>query len=266
MKLYHVDAFTTELFKGNPAGVCILPPEDIPDERKQLIAAELKHAETAFILIGDESISLRWFTPEKEVDLCGHATLSAAHILWEQRYVPDFEPIRFNTRSGVLIATLVDGMIELDFPRLTLEKCDPDHRLSEIFGTDPVYAGTDGNLLFLEIDDPGLLRTMDPDIAALAKFDPGEFLVTCRSDDARYDFISRFFAPAVGIPEDPVTGSAHCYLAPYWSEKLEKTCMTGFQASSRTGVVECELSGKDRVTLRGNAITFFATDIDDHLK
>jgi predicted PhzF superfamily epimerase YddE/YHI9 len=180
--------------------------------------------------------------------------------------VPAFEPIRFNTRSGVLIATLVDGMIELDFPRLTLEKCDPDHRLSEIFGTDPVYAGTDGNLLFLEIDDPGLLRTMDPDIAALAKFDPGEFLVTCRSDDARYDFISRFFAPAVGIPEDPVTGSAHCYLAPYWSEKLEKTCMTGFQASSRTGVVECELSGKDRVTLRGNAITFFATDIDDHLK
>lgn len=266
MKLYHVDAFTSELFKGNPAGVCILPAGDIPDEQKQLIAAELKHAETAFVLIGDDAISLRWFTPGTEVDLCGHATLSAAHILWEQGYVPAFEPIRFNTRSGQLIATQVDGMIELDFPRLFVEKCDPDHRLSEIFGIDLVFTGTDDKLIFLEIDDPELLRTMDPDIAALAQIDPGEFLVTCRSDDPRYDFMSRFFAPAVGIPEDPVTGSAHCYLAPYWSKKLGKTHMTGFQASSRTGVVECELTGRDRVTLRGNAITFFGTDIDDQTK
>lgn len=261
MKLYHVDAFTSELFKGNPAGVCILPPEDIPDEQKQLIAAELKHAETAFVLIGEDAISLRWFTPEKEVDLCGHATLSAAHILWEQNFVPAFEPIRFNTRSGILFATQAEGKIELDFPSLSVNKCEPDHRLKDIFGIDPVYSGMNETLIFLEIGDPDLLRTMAPDITALSKISPGEFLVTCRSDDPRYDFISRFFAPAVGIPEDPVTGSAHCYLAPYWSKKLGKTRMMGFQASSRTGIVECELNGKGRVMLRGTAITFFAADI-----
>ena len=256
MKLYHVDAFTKELFKGNPAGVCILRDIDIPDTLKQRIAAELKHSETAFVLLKDDKMTLRWFTPKEEVDLCGHATLSAAHILWEQGYVPKFEPLRFDTLSGLLTATLNENKIELDFPRRRVEKCENNLTLNKALGIKPLFTGKDEHLYMIEIADAAVLRALEPDMEALNKIAPGEFLVTARSDDPAYDFMSRFFAPAVGIPEDPVTGSAHCYLAPYWSEKLGKTAMIGLQVSARTGIVECELSGNKRVLLRGEAITF----------
>lgn len=261
MKLYHVDAFTTQLFKGNPAGVCLLEHDDIPDRDKILIAAELKHSETAFVLMNDNRISLRWFTPEKEVDLCGHATLSAAHILWEKGYRSTTDILRFDTRSGELTARMVDGRIELDFPRLIVRKCEPDPRLNGVLGIAPVFTGRDDKLILIEIESAEELRKLQPNHEALAAIEPGEFLITCTSDDPRYDFLSRFFAPAVGIPEDPVTGSAHCYLAPYWAEKLGRSVLTGYQASPRGGVVDCEVSGTSRVKLRGHAVTFFETSI-----
>jgi PhzF family phenazine biosynthesis protein len=262
MKLYHVDAFTNRLFAGNPAGVCILD-KDIPDEQKLHIAAELKHSETAFVLLspGNGSISLRWFTPETEVPLCGHATLSAAHVLFEKKYVRPDEELRFITRSGILTAKKSGAQIELDFPQLSVRHCAVNPDLNAAFGITPLYTAKNKELYFIEIASAKELRKLQPDFIALKNIRPGEFIVTAASDDPRFDFLSRFFGPAVGIPEDPVTGSAHCYLAPYWSAKLGKKILTGFQASARGGAVECELAPKERVKIRGNAVTFFETDI-----
>ncbi len=261
MKLYHADAFTDTLFSGNPAAVCILPKEDIPDTDKARIAAELNLSETAFIQIKDDTVFLRWFTPAEEVDLCGHATLAAAHILWEKSCFSETKVLRFSTRSGPLTATKSGNKIELDFPRLSVKKCTSDPKLNKAFGISPLYTGRDNTLYMIEIRDAEQLRSLQPDLVYLKDIEPGEFLITCRSDDPQYDFMSRYFAPGIGIPEDPVTGSAHCYLAPYWSAKLGKNTLTGFQASKRGGVVECELADKDRVKLRGKAVTFFETEI-----
>lgn len=262
MRIYHVDAFTDKLFAGNPAGVCILE-KDIPDEQKLHIAAELKHSETAFILLPPQNgkISLRWFTPETEVPLCGHATLSAAHILFEKKYVRQDETIRFITKSGILTAKRSGVQIELDFPQLSVCPCAANPDLNSAMGMSPLYTAKNEELYFIEIASAKELRALLPNLNELQKIHPGEFIVTAASDDPRFDFLSRFFGPAVGIPEDPVTGSAHCYLAPYWSAKLGKNTLTGFQASARGGVVECELAGNKRVKLRGRAVTFFETTI-----
>lgn len=262
MKLYHVDAFTDRLFTGNPAGVCILD-KNIPDEQKLQIAAELKHSETAFVLLPTDNgkIPLRWFTPETEVPLCGHATLSAAHILFEKKYVPHDEEIRFITKSGILTAKKHGAQVELDFPQIPVVPCEENPALNAALGVDPLFTAKNEELYFVEIASAKQLRTLQPDFAALRKIIPGEFIVTAASDDTRFDFLTRFFGPAVGIPEDPVTGSAHCCLAPYWSAKLGKNQMTGYQASARGGAVECELLQEKRVKLRGNAVTFFETYI-----
>jgi len=262
MKLYHVNAFTGNQFKGNPAGVCILE-KDISDIQKLQIAAELNYSETAFVLLPAENgnISLRWFTPETEVPLCGHATLSAAHILFENKYVPLDEEIRFMTKSGILTAKKSGAQVELDFPQLSVKTCAVNPDLNAALGIAPLYTAKNEELYFIETSSAKELRELRPDFIALQKIQPGEFIVTATSDDARFDFLSRFFGPAVGIPEDPVTGSAHCYLAPYWSAKLGKNKMTGYQASARGGVVECELADCKRVKLRGNAVTFFEADI-----
>ncbi|MDZ7796823.1 MAG: PhzF family phenazine biosynthesis protein [Candidatus Marinimicrobia bacterium] len=261
MKLYHADAFTDTLFGGNPAAVCLLPEEDIRDTDKARIAAEMNLSETAFVLIKDGSVSLRWFTPEEEVDLCGHATLAAAHILWERSCFAETEVLRFSSRSGMLTAKKIGDKIELDFPRLSVQKSKSAPKLKKAFGFAPLYTGRNSTLYMIEIGDAGELRSLQPDLMALKNIEPGEFLITCRSDDPQYDFMSRYFAPGIGIPEDPVTGSAHCYLAPYWSAKLGKKTLAGFQASPRGGVVECELAGEGRVKLRGKAVTFFETEI-----
>ena len=261
LRLFHIDAFTDILFKGNPAGVCLLDHQDIPDELKLNIAAELKHSETAFVLFQKDEIGIRWFTPTTEVDLCGHATLSAAHVLFEQKLVSPDDTIRFRSRSGELRAKRVGDTIELDFPLAKLRACDAMPNLNKALGVDPLFTGCSDELYFVEIPDPEKLRTLHPDMNALAAISPGEFIVTAPSNDPRFDFISRFFGPAVGIPEDPVTGSAHCYLAPYWSKKLNKTCLTGYQASERGGTVICELSRPGRVKLRGKAVTVFSTDL-----
>lgn len=261
MNYYHIDAFTTELFKGNSAGVVICKEDDIADSIKQKLANELKHSETAFILIKDQKIKLRWFTPTTEVDLCGHATIAAAHALWHSGEINISENIYFETRSGNLSAKYINEKIELDFPQLYVDECDPNEKVNNALGIAPIYTGKNSKRYLLEIENADKLRKLEPDFELLKKADLGAFMVTCRSDLPVYDFLSRFFAPYVGINEDPVTGSAHCYLAPYWKQKLNKNKLIGFQESDRTGIVECELFEQDRIKLRGNAKTLFNTDL-----
>ncbi|MBN1982899.1 MAG: PhzF family phenazine biosynthesis protein [Chitinivibrionales bacterium] len=262
MKIYHVDAFTEELFKGNSAGVCILKDIDIADELKKKIARELQHSETAFVLMKDGTITLRWFTPEQEVSLCGHATLSAAHVLFESQIIKSSETIPFQTKSGTLYAAKRGEKIELDFPQLFVDECEENQLVNTALGIKPLYTGKNHERYLLEIDDPDQLRNMEPDFESLKKADRSDFMVTCRSDRPSYDFLSRFFAPGIGIPEDPVTGSAHCYLAPYWAQKLKKNRLTGFQESGRTGVVGCELVGIERVKLLGSAVIFYKAELN----
>ncbi|MDH3355310.1 MAG: PhzF family phenazine biosynthesis protein [Chromatiales bacterium] len=262
MKIYHIDAFTDALFKGNPAGVVVLNNVDISDVLKQSIARELKHSETAFVLINDSGVNLRWFTPETEVDLCGHATIASAHILWESGAVDTREEIDFQTRSGTLQAVYNRGKVELDFPQLFVDECEQNKTLNEAFGIEPVYTGRNLKRYLLQIESPDDLRELQPDFELLKQVDLGAFMITCKSDRTGYDFLSRFFAPAVGIPEDPVTGSAHCYLAPHWSKILNKETMVGFQESSRTGIVECELKEDNRLKISGEAKTVFEAEMN----
>ncbi len=262
MKVYHIDAFTDDLFKGNPAGVIILNNDDISDALKQSIARELKHSETAFVLIKEGHVNLRWFTPEREVDLCGHATIASAHILWESGVFDSQEKVDFQTRSGTLRAIHNRGKIELDFPQLFVDECEQNIILNEAFRIEPVYTGKNSKRYLLQIESPDELRKLQPDFELLKKADLGAFMITCRSDRPGYDFLSRFFAPCVGIHEDPVTGSAHCYLAPYWGRILNKKTMVGFQESSRTGIVECELQEKHRLKISGQAKTVFEAEMN----
>ncbi len=262
MKYYHIDAFTEEAFKGNSAGVVLCEGEDLDDGVKQRLAAELRHSETAFVLLRGKDVFLRWFTPIREVDLCGHATVASASALWDSGLIGEDETIRFSTRSGILTARKERGFIELDFPRLFVSPCEQSEAVNRGLGITPIYCAKNDRRYLLEIDSPEDLRGLKPDFAELAKADLGAFMVTCRSDRPGIDFLSRFFAPAVGISEDPVTGSSHCYLAPYWSAKLGKTTVTGFQESERTGIIQCELSGNDRVKLRGKARRLFDAKLE----
>jgi len=262
MKIYHIDAFTNELFKGNSAGVVILEHTDINDTLKQNITRELKHSETAFVFIKDGVVSLRWFTPEMEVDICGHATIASAHILWESGVFDAQEKIDFQSKAGTLQAINHGGKVELDFPQLFVEDCEHNTIINEAFGISPVYTGKNTKRYLLQIENPDDLRKLQPDFEVLKKAAPGAFMITCESDRTDYDFLSRFFAPYVGIPEDPVTGSAHCYLAPYWGKILNKKTMVGFQESSRTGIVECELKENNRLKIYGEAKTVFEAEMN----
>jgi len=253
MKTYIVDAFTKIPYAGNPAGVCILDYE-LPDNLMAKIAREINHSETAFLLKIDNVYSLRWFTPTTEVSLCGHATLATAHILYETGFLKSNEQIKFDTKSGVLTARITNNMIELDFPQMFVDDCESNEIIEKAFDIKPVYVGRNDKRYLIEIDSIERLKTIEPDFQLLQKSDRGGFIITAKSD-GNYDFYSRFFAPGVGINEDPVTGSAHCYLAPYWSKKLNKSKMLAFQASERTGIMECELLDNNRVLLRGHAIT-----------
>lgn len=252
-QIYQVDAFTNQPFKGNPAAVCPLS-EPASAVWMQSLANEMNLSETAFLVRQQEDFNLRWFTPAVEVDLCGHATLASAHILWETGVLSTLETARFHTRSGLLMARKDAGWIEMDFPAKPAQTAEAPAGLLDALG---VTAGTIGRNQFdyiVEITDPETLRRLQPDYTLLKKIQARGVIVTSRSDTAEFDFISRFFAPAAGVPEDPVTGSAHCCLAPYWSEKLRKETFTAFQASPRGGVVRCQLKG-DRVILSGQAVT-----------
>lgn len=303
--IYQVDAFTDYAFRGNPAAVCILHQEK-SDSWMQQIAAEMNLSETAFLTPQGGDFQLRWFTPTVEVDLCGHATLASAHILWESGYLYPGEDARFHTRSGLLTARRLEDHIEMDFPAIQVEPVTPPPGLIDALGvapaadnataataaTDPhadvaapspahthtgpqtlpqvVAVGKNRFDYLVELASEAEVHALRPDFSALARVEARGIIVTSqaqkqterqthgsqpgsdRPDDV--DFISRFFAPAAGVNEDPVTGSAHCALGPYWAAKLHKNTFTAYQASARGGVVQVVVDG-DRVRLGGRAVT-----------
>ena len=220
----------------------------------QLVAAEMNLSETAFVVPRDDGFGLRWFTPTTEVDLCGHATLASAHVLWETGRLAEADTARFHTRSGLLTAEREGDWIELDFPATPAEPIEPPAGLSDLLGSVPKFVGRSRFDLLLELTDAEELRDLNPDFGGLSSLPVRGLIVTAKSDVPEYYFLSRFFAPAAGIAEDPVTGSTHCALAPYWGERLGKSEMTAYQASARGGVVKVKLAG-DRVLLRGQAVT-----------
>jgi PhzF family phenazine biosynthesis protein len=253
MRIFTVDSFTDKPFTGNPAGICILENE-CSDDLYQQIASEINYSETAFLIRQNDNFKIRWFTPKTEVNLCGHATLAAAHILYEYHYCDSSREIRFDSKSGDLIAKKVGNKIELNFPQLFVNKTNSNEILEKAFDINPTFVGKNDNRYLIEIDDYDKLLIIKPDFQLLKSLDLGRFIITVKSKNPDYDFISRYFAPGVGVLEDPVTGTAHCYLAPYWGQKLNKKVMIGFQASDRSGSIECELIDDNRVLLRAKAI------------
>jgi PhzF family phenazine biosynthesis protein len=258
--IFIVDAFTDSAFKGNPAGVCVLQgPRD--DGWRQDVAREMNLSETAFLeKRPDGSYTLRWFTPAVEVDLCGHATLASAHILWESGQLAPGERAVFHTRSGILSAVQQGDWIEMDFPAEPEKRTAAPTDLIEALGVTGLYTGRNRFDYLVEVDREGIVRNLNPDMTRLKKVDMRGVIVTSRSRSAGYDFVSRFFAPAVGVDEDPVTGSAHCCLGPYWGGKLGKKALMAYQASSRGGILRVGLKD-DRVLIGGQAITVLRADL-----
>ncbi|QIY69727.1 PhzF family phenazine biosynthesis protein [Streptomyces sp. RLB1-33] len=263
MRIRIVDAFTDRPFTGNPAGVLLLDHDTLPeDSRLQSIALEVNHAETAFAHRlpegGDADWALRWFTPVAEVAMCGHATLATAHVL--RTTGAHTGPVRFATLSGVLIATPhEDGSLTLDFPTAPLTPVEVPDGVAEALGAEPLTTfdtGPNTGDLLIEVADEKTVRGLTPDHRALARYSKRGIIATARAEapSQGYDFVSRCFFPNIGIDEDPVTGSAHTALAPYWSERLGRPGLTGLQASPRSGLVRTELRG-DRTLLTGHAVT-----------
>jgi PhzF family phenazine biosynthesis protein len=250
--LFHVDAFTEQPFGGNPAAVCLLAAWK-DDAWLQAIAREMNLSETAFLVRQSDHFDLRWYTPKVEVALCGHATLASAHVLWQQGLAAGDE-IRFSTRSGMLTAVCREQTIELDFPLKPEEAAQAPAGLVEALGVTPSYVGRNQFDYLVEVASEVELRRLSPDFKRLAATPARGIIVTSRSDDPRFDFVSRFFAPAVGVDEDPVTGSAHCCLGDFWRKRLNRTEFVGFQASARGGVVRVRVA-RDRVLLGGKAVT-----------
>jgi PhzF family phenazine biosynthesis protein len=250
--LFHVDAFTDEPFAGNPAAVCLLA-DNRDDRWMQAVATEMNLSETAFVQQQGDGFRLRWFTPKVEVDLCGHATLASAHVLWSEGRVRTDETIRFHTRSGVLQATHAGDLIELDFPLTPEEPATAPPGLAEALGVALHYVGKSRFDYLVEVDAEATLRRLTPNLALLATLPIRGLIVTSHSERPEFDFVSRFFAPAAGVNEDPVTGSAHCCLAAYWRKKLHKHAFVAYQASARGGVVQVRVQG-DRAILGGQAV------------
>jgi predicted PhzF superfamily epimerase YddE/YHI9 len=253
LKLLQIDAFASEPFTGNPAAVCFLDRER-EDAWMQNVAAELNLSETAFLLEGRDSWGLRWFTPAVEVDLCGHATLASTHALRETGRLAPGAEARFQTRSGLLTCRQTGGGIEMDFPATPVREAPAPRGLVEALGAAPVWTGRSRFDVLCELDSEETVRRLSPDYRGLGEIGVRGVMATAAGGGSRYDFVSRFFAPGSGIDEDPVTGSAHCALAPYWAAKLGKQEMLGYQASPRGGEVGVRLEG-ERVKLRGRAVT-----------
>jgi PhzF family phenazine biosynthesis protein len=254
-----VDAFTDRPFSGNPAAVCLLPAAR-DAEWMQLVAAEMNLSATAFLVRRPDGFGLRWFTPSCEVDLCGHATLASAHALWEDGQPAPGASVRFHTRSGVLTAERRDGVIWLDFPATPPEAVPAPPELTDVLGAPPRYVGRTPYDYLVELESEASVRSLDPDLGRLARLPVRGVVVTAVSADPGRHFVSRFFAPAAGIPEDPVTGSAHCALGPFWGERLGGTELAGYQASRRGGTVRVRLAG-DRVHLGGQAVTMLRGEL-----
>ena len=252
-EVFQVDAFTAEAFAGNPAGVCVMSaPADEGWMRN--VAAEMNLSETAFLHRQEEGYSLRWFTPEVEVDLCGHATLASAHVLWETGEIRRDEKAIFHTRRGVLTATRVGDWIELDFPATPAETVEAPAELESALGVNPIYVGKSVFDYLVEVSTEDEVRGVAPDFGLLAKVPCRGVMVTSPASDERFDFVSRFFAPGTGVNEDPVTGSAHCTLGPFWQWRLGKSEFLAYQASGRGGEVRVRVDG-ERVLLGGQAVT-----------
>jgi len=259
--LFQVDSFTVKPFKGNPAGVCLLEqPRDAV--WMQAVANEMRLSETAFLCPKGNDYNLRWFTPSTEVDLCGHATLASAHILFELGFYDPDETIFFHTKSGVITACFDHGTIELDMPLIRSVPAESTPLLEEILGQVPLVVAhsEDNAILLAEIADQAAIEAFDPDFRKIANLEETDLIITTQSHGGKFDFVSRFFSPHTGIPEDPVTGLGHCILTPYWAAKLNKDKLVAYQASARGGTVWCRL-GKDRVFLGGKAVTVFSGEI-----
>ena len=259
--LYQVDAFTRQPFAGNPAAVCLLDAP-APETWMQSMAVEMNLSETAFLHPEEDAqglmgYRLRWFTPKKEVRLCGHATLASAHVLWESGRLAVDAQARFYTLSGLLTANLRGDWIEMDFPVRYQEPDEPPVGLLEALrleGERPLYVGRREQVYLIETARDADVRAMQPDFALLGRLPVRSVIVTARSADPQFDIVSRYFAPGVGVNEDPVTGSAHCTLAPYWAAKLGKQELLAYQASARGGALRVKLAG-ERVLLYGQAVT-----------
>lgn len=257
---YQVDAFTQEAFKGNPAAICILS-EAIHEQWMQNIAAEMNLSETAFLIPKQNGYLLRWFTPQIEVDLCGHATLASAHVLWENAYLPPDLPAIFHTKSETLTAKREGQWIELNFPREAEASCECPAQLMEALGIENyTYIGKNRLDYFIELDTEEEVRALRPNYSLLSQIQTRGVIVTSHSQNSKYDFVSRSFFPSIGVNEDPVTGSAHCCLGPYWKKRIEKNTLIGYQASKRGGLVKVTVKA-DRVLLGGQAITVMKGEI-----
>ena len=259
IQAFKVDSFTAEPFAGNPAGVCLLT--EPRDERwMQAVAREMNLSETAFLLREDAGFRLRWFTPVAEVALCGHATLASAHVLWEQAILAPDDTARFFTKSGELRAARRAELIEMDFPAKPEQLAEPPENLLRALGATPSYLGRNQFDYIALLEDEAAVRAVAPDFALLRKVEVRGVIVTSRAGTPGYDFVSRFFAPAVGVDEDPVTGSAHCCLGPFWAARLGKTELVGHQVSARGGTVTVRTAG-DRVFLGGRAVTVLCGEL-----
>ncbi len=259
VRIVQVDAFTNRPFAGNPAAVCVLP-DPKPEQWMRDVAREMNLSETAFLTPQDGGFHLRWLTPTVEVALCGHATVASAHVLWQDGHLAEGRQAKFHTRSGLLTADRRGEWIELDFPAKIAEPAEPPPGLLDSLGTNRVrFIGKNAFDYLVEVDSEETLRGLAPDHSSLKKIPVRGVIVTSTSS-GDYDFVSRFFAPGAGVDEDPVTGSAHTALGPYWAARLGKTTFTAFQASARGGVVRVTLRG-DRVLLGGQAVTVMTGEL-----
>jgi PhzF family phenazine biosynthesis protein len=260
IRIVQVDAFTPTPFGGNPAAVCVLK-EAPPEQWMRDVAREMNLSETAFLTPENGGYRLRWLTPAVEVDLCGHATLASAHVLWQDGHLPEAIQARFYTRSGLLTADRRGEWIEMDFPAKLAAAAEAPPELLPALGISAApFVGRNAFDYFVEVDSEATLRGLSPDHSKLRKLPVRGVIVTSRGETKGFDFVSRFFAPGSGIDEDPVTGSAHTALAPYWAAKLGKPEMVGFQASARGGVVKVRVNG-DRVFLGGQAVTVMTGEL-----
>jgi PhzF family phenazine biosynthesis protein len=254
-----VDAFTDTRFGGNPAAVCLLS-EPASERWMQSVAREMNLSETAFLVRHDDGFDLRWFTPAVEVALCGHATLASAHVLWEAEHLGTNESARFHTASGLLTARRLADWIELDLPAEPPAPVDAPAELTTALGVDPLWIGRNRFDFLLEVASEQIVRDVTPDFGALRHLSNRGVIVTSQSSAPGFDVVSRFFAPAAGIDEDPVTGSAHCCLGPFWGQRLGTDTFTAYQASERGGVVKVGLDG-DRIRLGGQAVTVMRAEL-----
>ena len=259
--IIQVDSFTKQAFRGNPAAVCVLSsPQD--EGWMQSVAQEMNLSETAFLIKQDQSYNLRWFTPTTEVPLCGHATLASAHVLWTEGYASTGQELRFKTKSGILTAKYQDDWIELNFPANRSQDIPPITKLADALGV-PLKTVLYNSLGYLvEIADAQQVRQLQPNFTLLKQLPISNVIVTSKGEEnSEYDFLSRFFAPGLGVDEDPVTGAAHCCLAPYWRDRLHQDQFLAYQASCRGGVVKINYDGGDRVFLLGQAVTVMRGDL-----